>query len=256
VERGSVARRCAPRRKPKRVAGSPCQDNLAGIHTEIMQWNDLGRLAGRLEEGDVACVIMEPAMCNASAIPPLPGYLDGVREACRRTGTVLIFDEVITGFRLGIAGAQRKFGVTPDLAVFGKAIASGFPVAALAGRADIMDLTLSRGVIHGGTYNAHPACMAATVATLTELAGSDAYTLMEKRGQRLMKGIAGLLRDYQVVARVQGFPTVFHVALGTSEPATTCRDSQRADRRDYIRFTTAMLERGVRALERGHGSCR
>ena len=126
-----------------------------------------------------------------------------------RTGTVLIFDEVITGFRLGIGGAQGKFRVTPDLAVFGKALASGFPVSALAGRAEIMDLTHKGGVMHGGTYNAHPAGMAATVATLTELATSDAYALIEKRGRRLMDGIAGLFRDYQVIAHVQGFPAVF-----------------------------------------------
>jgi glutamate-1-semialdehyde 2,1-aminomutase len=240
-----------PAESPIRVGGSAGQDDAAGLHTEVMQWNDLDRLIGRIERRDVAGIIMEPAMCNTSAIAPHPGYLEGVRVACDRTETMLIFDEVITGFRLGIDGAQGKFGVKPDLAVFGKAIASGFPVAALAGRADIMDLTHTRGVMHGGTYNAHPAGMAATVATLTELATGDSYALIEKRGRRLMDGIAGLLRDYQVVAHVQGFPTVFHVAIGTSEPATTYRESQRADRADYVRFTTIMLERGVRALERG-----
>src|SRR5262249_4214214 len=163
---------------PLRVGGSAGQDDAAGLHTEIMQWNDLERLAARLDRRDVAGVIMEPAMCNTSAIPPFPGYLEGVRDACSRTGTVLIFHEVITGFRLGLSGAQGKFRVTPALAVFGKALASGFPVAALAGRADIMDLTYNGGVMHGGTYNAHPAGMAATVATLTELATSDAFTLI------------------------------------------------------------------------------
>ena len=240
-----------PDEAPLRVAGSAGQDAAAGLHTEVMQWNDLERLAARLDRGDVAGVIMEPAMCNAGAIPPLPGYLEGVRDACSRTGTVLIFDEVITGFRLGIGGAQGKFRVTPDLAVFGKALASGFPVSALAGRAEIMDLTHKGGVMHGGTYNAHPAGMAATVATLTELATSDAYALIEKRGRRLMDGIAGLFRDYQVIAHVQGFPAVFHVAIGSSTPSTNYRDSQRTDRADYVRFATAMLTRGVRALERG-----
>jgi glutamate-1-semialdehyde 2,1-aminomutase len=141
--------------------------------------------------------------------------------------------------------------VTPDLAVFGNALASGFPVAALAGHAEIMDLTHKGGVMHGGTYNAHPAGMAATVATLTEFATSDACALIEKRGRRLMDWIAGLFRDYQVIAHVQGFPAVFHVAIGSSTPSTNYRDSQRTDRADYVRFATAMLTRGVRALERG-----
>jgi glutamate-1-semialdehyde 2,1-aminomutase len=240
-----------PADKPGRVAGSPGQDELAGINTEIFEWNSLDRLLARIDHGDVAAVIMEPAMCNTGVIPPRPGYLEAVREACTRTGAILIFDEVITGFRLGIAGAQGKFGVTPDLAVFGKAIANGFPVAALAGRADIMDLTHRHGVLHGGTYNSHPLGMAATVATLTELRHGHGYAQMDKRGRRLMAGIAGILRDYQVVACVQGFPTIFHVAFGMLEAAENYRDARKADRGDYVRFTTAMVERGVRALERG-----
>jgi glutamate-1-semialdehyde 2,1-aminomutase len=236
---------------PNHVPGSAGQDGLAGVHTEVMEWNVLDRLVERVERGDVAAVIMEPAMCNSSAIPPRPGYLEGVREACSRSGTVLIFDEVITGFRLGIAGAQGKFGVTPDLAVFGKAIASGFPVSALAGRAALMDLTHGGGVLHGGTYNGNPLGMAATVATLTELVTSDGYAAIERNGRRLMEGISSLMRDYQVVACVQGFPGIFHLALGTSEPSETYRDSRRADRKEYVRFATAMVERGVRVLERG-----
>jgi glutamate-1-semialdehyde 2,1-aminomutase len=240
-----------PADKPVRVAGSGGQDDLAGVNTEIMEWNNLDRLVGRIDQGDVAAVIMEPAMCNTGVIPPRPGYLEGVREACTRAGSLLIFDEVITGFRIGVGGAQGKFGVTPDLAVFGKAIANGFPVAALAGRADVMDLTHRQGVLHGGTYNGHPLGMAATVATLTELRKGDGYAQMDQRGRRLMDSIAGLLRNHQITACVQGFPTIFHVAFGTSEAAQNYRGTRRADRRAYVRFTTAMVERGVRALERG-----
>src|SRR4029078_13446082 len=115
---------------------------------------DLEGLERRLAEGDIAAVIMEAAMCNAGAISPAPGYLEGAREACTRHGTVLIFDEVITAFRLAAGGAQERFGVTPDLATFGKAIANGVPVAALAGRADLLDLFATGGVVQGGTYNA------------------------------------------------------------------------------------------------------
>ena len=142
----------------------------------------------RLAKGDVAAVIMEAAMCNAGAISPLPGYLEGVRDACTKAGTVLIFDEVITGFRLGPGGAQERFGVTPDLAVFGKAIANGFPVSAVAGRADLLDLLVMGGVVHGGTYNAQCIAMAATVATLRQLT-PELYAGIAERGTRLMNGM-------------------------------------------------------------------
>ncbi len=246
-----TAEQCGPADRPARVAGSPGQDELAGTHTEVMVWNDSASLVARLERGDVAAVIMEPAMCNTSAIAPRPGYLEAVRAACDRTGTILIFDEVITGFRLAPGGAQAKFGVTPDLATFGKAIANGFPVAAVAGRADIIDLFHTGKVAHGGTYNAHPVNMAATVATLRELAKGEVYALIEQRGQRLMDGIARLMRDHQVIGRIQGFPGIFHVAFGSSEPLTSYRDTFQTDKARYVRFTTAMVERGVRALERG-----
>ena len=150
------------------VAGSLGQPEQESALIAALPWNDLPALRARLQGGDVAAVIMEPAMCNAGAIEPLPGYLEGARDVCSVTGTVLIFDEVITGFRLGAGGAQGRFGVTPDLATFAKAIAAGFPVAAIAGRADIMELC-TRGVVHGGTYNGQAVTMAACVATLQRL---------------------------------------------------------------------------------------
>src|SRR3546814_11077073 len=101
---------------------------------------------------------------------PLPGYLEAVREACSKSGTVLIFDEVITGFRVGPGGAQKRLGVTPDLAIFAKAIANGFPVAAVAGRGDLLDRLAPGGLIPGATSNAHPVNTAATLAAWTRLA--------------------------------------------------------------------------------------
>lgn len=242
---------CGPPDHPHKVPGTPGQDSLSGNHIEILGWNDLQAVEARLQKGDVAGVIMEPAMCNTSAIAPRPGYLEGVRAACTRTGAILIFDEVITGFRLGSGGAQKRFGVTPDLATFGKAIANGFPVAALAGRADLMERFVSQRVMHAGTYNAHPVNMAATVATLQELAEGTAYALIEKRGRRLMDGISGILSRYNIPVRVQGFPSIFHVAFGTTAPIETYRDTLAVDRARYVRFTSALIQLGVRALERG-----
>jgi glutamate-1-semialdehyde 2,1-aminomutase len=242
---------CGPPERPAKVAGTEGQDPWTAENISILGWNDLGSVEVRLAQGDVAAVIMEPAMCNTSAIPPREGYLEGVRAACRKHGTILIFDEVITGFRLSVGGAQKLFGVTPDLATFGKAIANGFPVAALTGRADLMDRFVSGRVLHGGTYNGHPVNMAATVATLKTLAQGAAYIGIEQRGARLMRGISEILERRGIPARVQGFPGIFHVALGTTQPIQSFRDTFRVDRARYVRFASAMIERGVRALERG-----
>lgn len=236
---------------PNRLAGSAGQDEPAWEHIEVLRWNDLAALESRLARGDVAAVLMEPAMCNAGAIMPGPGYLEGARAACTRHGTVLIFDEVITGFRVAPGGAQQLFGVTPDLATFGKALANGFPVSAVAGRADIMDLLGNGSVLHGGTYNAQPVCMAATLATLRALQDGRVMCEIEPRGRRLMKGIDRALRAAGIPATVTGFPQVFHVALGLTEPAREYRDLLRMDRPRYVRLCGELLKRRVRALERG-----
>ncbi|MBV9539047.1 MAG: aminotransferase class III-fold pyridoxal phosphate-dependent enzyme [Acidisphaera sp.] len=232
------------------VKGSRGQPDDAGAHLAVLPWNDAAALEARLARGDVAAVIMEAAMCNAGAIAPLPGYLERARAACNASGTVLIFDEVITGFRLGLGGAQGRFGVTPDLAVFAKALANGFPVAAVAGRRDLM-MQVAEGVLHGGTYNGQAVCMAACVATLNELRRPGFYDATERRGRRLMDGIRDALAAAGVRAVVAGFPTIFHVGWGLSEPARNWSDFSGLDRAGYVRFTTALLRCGVRALERG-----
>jgi glutamate-1-semialdehyde 2,1-aminomutase len=164
---------------------------------------------------------------------------------------VLIFDEVITGFRVAPGGAQQRLGATPDLATFGKAIANGFPVACLAGRADLMEQFVTRKVMHGGTYNAQPVAMAATLATLTALADGQVHAALERQGRRLMDGIGRALAEADIVARIQGFPQIFHVALGVDAPITDYRSSLAADKARYVRLTAGLLEHGVRALERG-----
>ena len=240
-----------PETAPIPIPASAGQDLPAGQHTQVLPWNNLSILEDRLSRGDVAAVIMEPAMCNTSAIAPAQGYLEAVRRVCTETETILIFDEIITGFRLAPGGAQQYFGVTPDLATFGKAIANGFPVSALAGRRDLMEQMSTGGVLHGGSYNALPAAMAAVVATLNELKKPETSNLLELQGKKLMTGINDALIDAGVEAQVQGFPQIFHVALGTSTPFSNYRDSLAADKARYVNFTTTLLSHGVRALERG-----
>ncbi len=183
-------------------------------------------------------------MCNTGAIFPAPGYLEGAREVCRRTGTVLIFDEVITGFRVGPGGVQGRFGVTPDLTIFGKAVANGFPVAGLAGIATLMDDFGNGKVMHGGTYNSQSVAMAATVATLKTLKAPGTYDRLEKQGTRLMGGVKSALTAAGVTATVTGFPQIFHVSFGLKEPPRNYRDIIATDRTGYVGLTTRVLERG------------
>jgi glutamate-1-semialdehyde 2,1-aminomutase len=239
-----------PAEAPIPILGSKGQIPQSADELEILPWNNLELVKSRLAKGDVAGVIMEAAMCNAGAVHPLPGYLEGVREACTRHGAILIFDEVITGFRLAPGGAQQRFGVTPDLATFGKAIANGFPVAAITGRADLLDMFSTGGVVHGGTYNAQPIAMAATVATLKALTPA-LYATIDRNGTRLLEGMKDAFASTGVKAIVTGFPEVFHVAFGLDKPARDYRDLARMGRPAYVAFTTALLHRGVRALERG-----
>ena len=217
---------------------------------EVLPWNAAELVAQRLDRGDVAAVIMEPVMFNNGGILPMPGYLEAVREACHRTGTVLIFDEVITGFRVAPGGAQEKFGVLPDLTVLAKALGNGFPVAALAGREDLMSLIGTARVLHGGTYNTQSIAMAATVATLREVQSGRPYEVIDKSGDRLITGLRQAFDDYDLLAEVVGYPAVFQVRFGPGGP-TDFRSALSADRARYGDFAAQLLGQGVRILPRG-----
>jgi len=245
------AEAAGPRTSPNLVAASAGQLEAEADAVRVLPWNDGKVVAECLARRDIAAVIMEPAMCNAGGIAPAAGYLAAVQQACREIGSLLIFDETITGFRLACGGAQQLFGVTPDIAIFAKAIANGFPVAAITGRADILDRFAIGDVMHGGTYNGQCLAMAATVATLEEVGSPGFHPSLARKGSRLMDGIRKALGDAGIVATVTGFPAVFHVAFGLRQPALEYRDLFAVDRKKYVAFTTSLLRRGVRALERG-----
>lgn len=215
----------------------------------MIEWNELDTFTRLLERhGDViGAVIMEPVMVNMSGCVPSPGYLEGVRELCTKHNVALIFDEVLTGFRMGLGGAQAAFGVTPDLATFAKAIGSGIPVSVFCGRRELMDTITRADVIAAGTYNGHPLAMAAVLATLEELERNDGevYRSIEKHGNLLVDGLRALFRKHQVSMLLQGFPGAWTMHY-TDQPVIHNHRESFGDGLIYVgQFSKLLGQRGV-----------
>jgi glutamate-1-semialdehyde 2,1-aminomutase len=192
-------------------------------------------------------------MCNTGGIMPRPGFLEGLRELCTAQGALLIFDEVITGFRVSLGGAQQRFGVTPDLATFAKGMAGGFPVSAIAGKRQYMQAFGDLAVTHAGTYNSSAPYMAATLAAL-DMLSADGGALLENAhamGRRLMDGILEAGRQASKNVHVRGVGTVFHVSFNDQQEIVDYRTSLGKDAAAYDRFWMALQERGIRAIPGG-----
>lgn len=219
-------------------------------HTIVLPWNDLDAVASALEAEEIAAVLMEPMMLNAGAIEPGEGYLNGVRELCDERGTVLIFDEIITGFRLGPGGATERFGVTPDLATYGKALAGSWPVGALVGPATMMERFGTGEVNHSGTFNANVMGMAAVVATLRHLSEEPPYEQLAEVGSRLMQGLRDLSRGVGAPLRIQGLPMAFHASFGEHE-IRDYGDLEHVDGDRYGKLVDRLIENGIWVAGRG-----
>lgn len=218
----------------------------------LLPWNDLEALASSLEqhEGDVAAVLMEPMMINAGAIEPRAGYLEGVRRLCDVHGAVLIFDEIITGFRIALGGAAGRYGVTPDLATYGKAMAGSWPVAAVAGSGELMERFGTGEVNHSGTFNANVMGMAAVDATIRRLVDGPPYQQLEEVGSALIEGLRKLGEASGLPMQVQGLPMAFHVSFGDGG-VTDYRSLQTRDAELYRRLADALVAEGVWVARRG-----
>jgi glutamate-1-semialdehyde 2,1-aminomutase len=231
------------------------QSLAATSETYVLPWNDAAGITDFItrQGSQIAAIITEPMMCNTGVILPRPSYLQTLRSLCDQHGIVLIFDEVITGYRLGLGGAQCRFNVKPDLSIFGKALGGGFPVAALAGRADIMRLFANGLVNHSGTFNSHRVSLAAAIATLERLAADNgsAYTKIEATGTQLIDGIRQIASRRLTNLKVTGCPAVFHT-LFTDQPETFDYASHALA--DAVRQKTlmdALLLKGIRPTSRG-----
>jgi glutamate-1-semialdehyde 2,1-aminomutase len=196
-------------------------------------------------DDSVAAVIVEPVAANMGVVAPLPGFLEGLRAACDRVGALLVFDEVITGFRLGASGAQGACGVTPDLTCFGKVIGGGLPIGAVGGRRDVMETLSPLGkVFHAGTLAGNPMATAAGLAALSELT-PDAYAEIERRASRLASILETSLGDRVTVTRVG---TLVGIHLGsalTGRAPTNFTEAKTTDEAGYARFFHAALTNGV-----------
>ena len=215
--------------------------------TLTVEYNDLAAVEEVFARvgGQIAAVIVEPVAGNMGCVPPAPGFLEGLRAVSERHGAVLIFDEVMTGFRVAYGGAQERYGVTPDMTTLGKVIGGGLPVGAFGGRADIMERVAPAGSIYqAGTLSGNPLAMAAGVATLDVLRAGDSYAVLEARGAQLEAGLVAAAEAAGIPARVQRvgamLTTFFTERAVTDFPSAKTSDTER-----YGAFFRGMLERGV-----------
>src|SRR3989440_6613079 len=222
------------------IPGSAGVARAVAAQTVVAAYNDLDSVEALLEShpGHVAAVIVEPVAANMGVVAPATGFLKGLRELTERAGALLIFDEVITGFRVAPGGAQALYGVRPDLTVLGKVIGGGLPVGAYGGRADLMDLVAPAGPVYqAGTLSGHPVVMAAGEATLRRLT-PDVYAMIETSSARLA---SGLRVPGASIARVGSLLTVFF----REAPPRNFVEAKQSDTKAFARFFHHMLDAGV-----------
>jgi len=226
---------------------SPGVPRSATASTLTSPYNDLEAVKALFAEHEdqIAGVILEPVVGNAGFIPPDAGFLEGLRELTRDRGSLLVFDEVMTGFRISYGGAQARFGVTPDLTTMGKVIGGGLPVGAYGGRADVMAMVAPEGPMYqAGTLSGNPLAMTAGIATLKLLKRPGTYDHLETVTKRLVAGILEAGRDAGLPISGASISGMFGFFL-RDQPVRNFADAKEADHERFSRLHRAMLERGV-----------
>ena len=216
-------------------------------HTIVAPYNDAEAVKNifAANKNEIAGIIVEPVPGNAGLYLPQPGYLEFLREITAAHGALLIFDEVMTGFRLARGGAQERFGITPDLSTFGKVIGGGLPVGAFGGRAEIMDCLAPLGPVYqAGTLSGNPVAMAAGLANLQELLDGDAYKKLEERGAQLAAGMRDAAKSANVPVQFNQCGSMF-CGYFTTQPVHNVADAMHSDRERFKKFFHGMLDAGV-----------
>jgi len=234
--------------KPSAVGAGQLPHN----HVIVAEWNNREQVQRIFSEraAELSAIICEPLLSNSGCIPPAPGFLEFLRDITQRHGVVLIFDEVITGFRVDLGGAQGRWGVIPDLATYAKAVGGGVPLSVLAGRSQFMQKIANGEVIHAGTLNGNPLALAAARATIGVLSADDVYPSMRAKAARLRAGIEGAMKDAGIPIVTSGDGPVFQISF-MSEPAGNYRDTLRARTDLYADFAMGLLDLGVLTLPDG-----
>jgi glutamate-1-semialdehyde 2,1-aminomutase len=226
---------------------SPGVIEAAARETVSLRYNDAEMVADYLKKhgDDVAAVIVEPVAGNMGVVAPAPGFLEALREFTRKHGALLIFDEVITGFRVARGGAQERFGVKADLTVLGKIIGGGLPVGCYGGRRDVMEKLSPLGPVYqAGTLSGNPVACAAGLATLAELKVPGTYLELERKGKLLADGLAAAARKAGVALTVNRVASML-TAFFAEGPVRNYEDALASDTKAYARFHAGMLPRGV-----------
>jgi glutamate-1-semialdehyde 2,1-aminomutase len=229
------------------IPGTPGVTDGATADTVVLPWGDEAAVAEAFQRSGsaVACLIVEPVVANMGVVPPPPGFLDTLRRVTDRNDALLIFDEVITGFRLARGGAQERFGIRPDLTVLGKVMGGGFPCAAFGGRADVMDQLAPAGPVYqAGTLSGNPVAVAAGLAALELVDRLRPHDALERSAATLADGISAALAEAGVAHTVNRVGSLLSVFLG-DRPVRDFAGAAAADHRSYGRFFHAMVDRGV-----------
>lgn len=216
-------------------------------HTLTLPYNDTDALLQTIEDHHqiLACVIIEPAAANMGVVPPDDGFLQTLREACTTYGVLLVFDEVITGFRLGLGGAQAHYGILPDVTILGKIIGGGMPIGATGGRAEIMDcLAPDGGVYQAGTLSGNPVAVAAGIATLKILLEQNPYKALERLTRELSEGLTEITQRLSVSSFVTQVGSMMSLFF-SEKPVRNFQDVLQTDAEKYRRYFHAMLKRGI-----------
>jgi glutamate-1-semialdehyde 2,1-aminomutase len=223
-------------------AGVPAD---TAAHTLVLQFNDAAQVKEAFKKSPIACVIVEPVAGNMNLVLPAPGFLETLREECTRHGAVLIFDEVMTGFRVALGGAQARYGVRPDLTTLGKVIGGGLPVGAVGGRRDIMQKIAPLGPVYqAGTLSGNPVAVAAGLATLGLAQQENFFENLEATTRALVEGLVIEARKAGVVFSSQSIGSMFGIYFRQAPPRGFAEVMQ-CDRERFNRFFHAMLERGI-----------
>ena len=230
------------------AGGVPSSKGVLGDvakHTFTAEYNDIESMNALLEKNDIACVIMEPILGNVGVVPPMKGYLEEVRKITKEHGTILIFDEVITGFRASSGGAQKRYGVTPDMTTMGKIVGGGFAAGAFMGKREIMENVAPQGQVYvAGTFAGNPVSATAGLAQIDLMCRNDNYSKLERRTDEVVKTIRDCMADKGIKGCVNSVASMFSIYFGP-EQVTNGKEAMGVDREMFDRMFRYMLANGV-----------